>query len=228
VTIAPELEKKSIVPVLNLCTKREVPVEYMPKAKLQILCGAVVHQGIVAQLTDYKYLSTADFYHVTNSTARPVVLIMDQIQDTHNLGAIIRTAESVNITALVITAKGGAEINATVAKTSAGAVFHCPIHRTEDLIALLNNLKSNGIKIVGTARGREKTIYQTDLATGLAIIVGSEGKGVRKNILAHCDEQVSIPMHGRIESLNVSVSTGVILYEVLRQRLLVEEHDHKY
>ena len=194
-------------------------VDYMPKAKMQILCGAVVHQGYAAELADYKYLTEPDLLQLIGNTARPLILILDQIQDTHNLGAIIRTAESVNLTALVMAEKGGAEINATVAKTSAGAIFHCPIHRTADLFVFLETLKATGLKIVGTVMGRQNTIYQADLRTGLAVIVGSEGKGIRKNILGHCDEQVSIPMWGRIDSLNVSVSTAVILYEIIRQRL---------
>jgi 23S rRNA (guanosine2251-2'-O)-methyltransferase len=221
VTLGTELEKKNVAPVLNLCAQRDIPVDYLPKAKLQILCGAVVHQGFVALLAEYKYLSNLDFFNLLKSKINPFILILDQIQDTHNLGAIIRTAESVNLTALVMTTGGGAEINATVAKTSAGAVFHCPIHRTEDLITLLENLKSAGLKIIGTVRGREKTIYHTDFSTSLAVVVGSEGKGIRKNILLHCDEQVSIPMYGRIDSLNVSVSTAVVLYEIVRQRSLV-------
>lgn len=191
----------------------------MPKAKMQILCGAVVHQGYAAELADYKYLNEAELLQLIGNTARPLILILDQIQDTHNLGAIIRTAESVKLTALVLAEKGGAEINATVAKTSAGAIFHCPIHRTADLFVFLEKLKVTGLKIVGTVMGRQNSIYQADLRTGLAVIVGSEGKGIRKNILGHCDEQVSIPMWGRIDSLNVSVSTAVILYEIIRQRL---------
>jgi 23S rRNA (guanosine2251-2'-O)-methyltransferase len=219
VILGRELEKKNILSVLNLCEKKGVKVDYMPKAKLQILCGAVVHQGYVAELTDYKYLTESDLLHLINNSAKPLILILDQIQDTHNLGAIIRTAESVNITALVIAEKGGAEINATVAKTSAGAIFHCPIHRTADLFVFLEKLKDSGLKIVGTVMGRQNTIYQANLNAGLAVIVGSEGKGIRKNILAHCAELVSIPMLGRIDSLNVSVSTAVVLYEIIRQRM---------
>ncbi len=218
-TLGRELEKKNIIPVLKLCEKKGVAVDYMPKAKLQILCGAVVHQGYVARLSDYKYLNEEDFFQLLHKISQPLVLILDQIQDTHNLGAIIRTAESVNLTALVMAEKGGAEINATVAKTSAGAIFHCPIHRTPDLIVFLEKLKTTGLKIVGTVMAGQYTIYQADLNTGLAVIVGSEGKGIRKNILMHCDEQVSIPMFGRIDSLNVSVSTAVVLYEIIRQRL---------
>jgi len=219
VTIGRELEKKNTISILEWCEKRIVPVDYMPKAKLQILCGAVVHQGYVAQLGDYQYVMESDLFQFIKDNPRPVILILDQIQDTHNLGAIIRTAESVNITALVIAEKGGAEVNATVAKTSAGAIFHCPIHRTDHLITFLEKLKTAGIKILGTVMNRDKVIYKSDLTVGLAVIVGSEGKGIRKNILIHCDDQVSIPMRGSIDSLNVSVSTGIVLYEILRQRL---------
>lgn len=219
VILGRELEKKNTLPVLNLCEKKGVKIDYMPKAKLQILCGAVVHQGYVAELADYKYLTETGLFDLIGNTAKPLILILDQIQDTHNLGAIIRTAESVNLTALVIAEKGGAEINATVAKTSAGAIFHCPIHRTADLFVFLEKLRATGLKIVGTVMGRQNTIYQADLSDALAVIVGSEGKGIRKNILGHCDEQVSIPMLGRIDSLNVSVSTAVVLFEIIRQRL---------
>lgn len=197
----------------------------MPKAKLQILCGAVIHQGFVAQMGEYRYVMENNLFQFIKEDPHPVILILDQIQDTHNLGAIIRTAESVRVTALVIAEKGGAEVNATVAKTSAGAIFHCPIHHAENLIVLLEKLKTAGIRIIGTVMNREKVIYKVDLTGGLAVIVGSEGKGIRKNILFHCDDQVSIPMRGSIDALNVSVSTGIVLYEILRQRLSSNRYD---
>jgi 23S rRNA (guanosine2251-2'-O)-methyltransferase len=217
------LENKQISSVLSLCQQRNIPVDYMPKAKLQILCGPVVHQGFVARIADFQYLVEEDFFKTLKNQSHPLLLILDQVQDTHNLGAIIRTAESVKLTALVIAEKGGAEINATVVKTSAGAVFHCPVLRTRDLIVCLNKLKSNGIRIIGTVSGKGNMIYRTDLSGSIAIVVGSEGKGVRKNILLSCDEQVSIPMQGKLDSLNVSVSTALVLYEALRQRYFNKE-----
>jgi len=147
VTLGRELEQKSIQAVLTLCDKKGVAVDYMPKAKLQILCGAVVHQGYVAELTDYRYLTADDLFHLISETSRPLILILDQIQDTHNLGAIIRTAESAALTALVIAEKGGAEINATVAKTSAGAVFHCAPPATTTSTTALEPTRSSALTL---------------------------------------------------------------------------------
>jgi len=147
-----------------------------------------------------------------------LLLILDQIQDPHNLGAILRTAEAAGVTAVIIPEKGSAEITGTVAKTSAGAVFHIPVHRTGDLFALTGKLKDRGIKIFTLAPGKQEIIYRCDLNCPLALVIGSEGKGVRKNLQNLSDDTISIPQTGRTGSLNASVSAALIIFESVRQR----------
>jgi 23S rRNA (guanosine2251-2'-O)-methyltransferase len=218
VFLAYELERKDIENISTLAEKKAIPADFLPKSKLQNLCGPVPHQGIVAQLDYYHYIAKDKIIKLT-STARPsLILILDQIQDPHNLGAIIRTAEVAGITLIVIPEKGSAEVNATVAKTSSGAIFHVPIYREENLLSFLGYLTTLNIQRVALVPGGPHSIYDADLTGNLAIIIGSEGKGVRKNLQKHCELKLSIPGRGKVASLNASVSTAVVLFEAVRQR----------
>jgi 23S rRNA (guanosine2251-2'-O)-methyltransferase len=217
--VAKEMQKKDFFNFRHLAEKRNIPFTAVPKSRLQKYCGPVVHQGIVAELAGYTYTDRKILFSRIKKTAGPVVLILDQVQDTHNMGAIIRTAEICGVTAIIIPEKTSADINPTVAKTSAGAVFHCNIHRTEDLNLIIGDLKKSGLTCMALMPGRKETIFQADLRQPLVLIIGSEGSGVRKNLLSVCDMQLSIPRAGRVDSLNVSVSTGIALFEIMRQRL---------
>jgi 23S rRNA (guanosine2251-2'-O)-methyltransferase len=200
---------------------RNIPVEYLPKEALQRFCGPVVHQGFVAEIKAYAYISETGFFEKITAVDKPLILVMDQIQDVHNMGAIIRTAEVAGVTAVVLPEKGSAKINETVAKTSAGAIFHCPIHQTGDLRALLEKMAGMQLEIMALVPHRQKTIYMADLNKPLVIVVGSEGRGVRKNLLAFCSQKLSIRQYGRLDSLNVSVAAALALFEALRQRSLL-------
>jgi 23S rRNA (guanosine2251-2'-O)-methyltransferase len=173
---------------------------------------------VVAILDEFIYLSEKQLIETLQSSENPFVLILDQIQDPHNLGAIIRTAEIVGITAIIIPEKGSASITSAVAKTSAGAAFHCSLHQTTHLTETMNILRRKNLALIAMVPHKEETIYDTDLKGPLAIVVGSEGKGVRKNIQRLCDKSVSIPGRGKVGSLNASVSTAVVLFEAVRQR----------
>jgi len=216
--IAREIDKKDLQKISGLADKKSIQIIYEKKANLQKICGPVLHQGFVAILNEFRYLNESQVFDRINSSEDPLVLILDQIQDPHNLGAIIRTAEIAGVSIIVLPEKGSASINATVAKTSAGAVFHCPIHRTTDLPALIEKFRQENLKIIATVPNKKETIYDSDLNGPLVIVVGSEGKGVRKNIHQLCDYSVSIPGWGKVESLNASVSTAIILFEAVRQR----------
>jgi 23S rRNA (guanosine2251-2'-O)-methyltransferase len=206
------------VPLLNLAGKRDITLVYQKKSELQRYCGAVLHQGIVAYLEDYHYLPETDLITRIKTASLPFVLLLDQLQDPQNLGAIIRSAEVAGVTAIILPEKGSATINPTVAKTSAGAIFHCPICRSGDLSAILLNLRKAGLTLYAMVANKEKTIFESNLKKPLGLVIGSEGRGVRKNIESLCDEAISIPGFGRIDSLNASVSTAIVLFEVLRQR----------
>ena len=219
VYIAREMDKKDSFKITNLAEKKSVEIVKSRKAELQKICGPVLHQGVAAKLDDYIYLDEKSIRKLMSSEKESFFLILDQIQDPHNLGAIIRTAESAGITALILPEKGSASVSPTVVKTSAGAVFHCLIHRTQDLGQMIQDLKKHKVKILATVTNRPDTIYAADLTGPVAIVVGSEGKGVRKNIQRLCDKSISIPRYGKVDSLNASVSTAVVLFEALRQRL---------
>jgi len=218
ILLARETDKKTILSLLNLIEKEAVPVQYLKKAELQRHCGPVHHQGVVAYLEAFKYWSETQLIKKVSAAPSGFVLILDQIQDPHNLGAIFRSAEIAGVDAVLIPDKGSADINATVAKTSAGAIFHCPVCRSGDLAGTLQQLNKAGLRLYALVAHQPKTIFESDLTGPLALVIGSEGRGVRKNIERLCDETLSIPGIGRMDSLNASVSTAIVLFEVLRQR----------
>jgi 23S rRNA (guanosine2251-2'-O)-methyltransferase len=201
-----------------LAEKRDTAVDFLEKSKMQKFSGPVPHQGIIAQLEGYRYVSKAQANKLIRTANQPLIVILDQIQDPHNLGAIIRTAEVTAVTLVIIPEKGSAEVNATVAKTSSGAIFHVPIYRVAHLFSLLENLINIDVKLTAMVPSAEQSIYDADLRGPQALIIGSEGKGVRKNVLKYCPVKLQIPGMGRVASLNASVSTAVVLFEVLRQR----------
>lgn len=218
IIIAREMEKKDAEKLRNLSLKRNVRISYVQKANLQKLCGPVLHQGIVAILDEFKYINESQLKKTIQSSPNPFILILDQIQDPHNFGAIIRTAEFVGITVIILPEKGNSSITSTVVKTSAGAVFHSLIHRTYNLAGTMEKLQDENITLIAMVPHQQKTIYETDLKRPLAIVIGNEGKGVRKNIRRLCHQSISIPGRGKVESLNASVSTAVALFETVRQR----------
>jgi len=216
--LARELDSKGIQTLLKLCHEKSIEVSYEDKSNLQRFCGPVLHQGIAAYLESYTYASYREVFNVLKNEEDPFILILDQIQDPHNLGAIIRTAEVAGVMAIILPEKGSAVITPTVAKTSAGAIFHCPVHRTPNLINIIQDLKSKNIRVIAMAPNRENTIFNSDLTKPIALVIGSEGKGVRKNIETICDEAISIPRLGKLDSLNASVSSAIVLFEAVRQR----------
>jgi 23S rRNA (guanosine2251-2'-O)-methyltransferase len=218
IILAREIPERERAFFLRLAGQRQIPVEISAKGKIQHYCGPVVHQGIVAIIERYRYADEQDLWNRIDHDENPLLLILDQIQDPHNLGAILRSAEIVDVTCVILPDRSSAEINSTVAKTSAGAVFHVPVHRTITLVGLLDRVREKGITIVAFAPGRSEHIYRFRLDCPLALIVGSEGRGVRKNLQKMADHTLSIPQKGRTGSLNASTSAAVILFETLRQR----------
>ena len=218
VVIASETDRGTIRHILNWVDKRGIELVYDKKALIQNYCGPVVHQGVVAFLSAFDYLPEKQMLDDLAANDDALVLILDQVQDPHNLGAIIRTAEIAHVSAVILPEKGSADITSTVAKTSAGAIFHCPIHRTTNLWLMLKKLQESGFRLNALAPNHDQHIYNTDLCGKLALVIGSEGKGVRKNIQKQCDQTISIPGWGKVDSLNASVSTAVVLFEAVRQR----------
>jgi 23S rRNA (guanosine2251-2'-O)-methyltransferase len=213
-----ELEEKYKKRIISLAQKKNIHVEYIARAKLQKFTGPVVHQGIAAKIEEYKYTTEESIFDLLKENKISMIVILDQIQDPHNVGAIIRTAEIIGRTAIVLPKKGSAPINSTVAKTSSGSIFHAPIHLTNNLFKFIGRLKEKRIKIIAAIPGQQNNIYKTCLTGPVAFIFGSEGEGVRKNLLSYCDVKISIPQAGMVDSLNVSVTAAIVLFESLRQR----------
>ncbi|MEO8211380.1 MAG: 23S rRNA (guanosine(2251)-2'-O)-methyltransferase RlmB [bacterium] len=177
-----------------------------------------ITQGVLGFIKDFEYKTLRDIVEHNKKIVNPLILLLDQITDPHNLGAIIRSAVCLGADGIVIPRHNSAEINHTVIKTSSGAVNYISIAKETNLSNSILFLKNNGYWIAGTDMQAKKIIYETDFKIPIALIIGSEGTGMRKNLKEQCDIIVRIPMIGKLGSLNVSVSTGVFLYEIFRQK----------
>ena len=216
--IAPDATGKPINQIKRLAEQNDKVINYIPKNDIQKFVGAVVHQGVAAHVIFNPFIADEVLEKFILAKKNPLILILDQIQDPHNLGAIIRTAEIAQTDLIVLSAKGTAPVNATVAKTSAGALFGIKLYQSTILVDTIERLKTLDIKILTSLPNTANTIYQADLTNPLALLIGSEDRGIRKHLLNLSDESVSIPQMGKVNSLNASVSAAIILYETMRQR----------
>jgi 23S rRNA (guanosine2251-2'-O)-methyltransferase len=185
-----------------------------PERDLSEAAGTRDHQGVVAWAEPYRY---ADGYELAREDA-PLLVCLDQITDPHNLGAVCRTAEAAGATGVVVPAHHAARVTPAVARASAGAVEHLPVAVVKNMARYLADVKSQLLWAWAAAGDAETQLWNADLAGGIALVLGAEGKGLRPLVRRTCDAAVSIPLHGRVESLNVSVAAGVLLYEARRQR----------
>ncbi|MBR2284003.1 MAG: 23S rRNA (guanosine(2251)-2'-O)-methyltransferase RlmB [Ruminococcus sp.] len=204
--------------IRRLAKEKGAVVKDVQEKKLSQMTGGASHQGVAAVLACAEYASLEDILAVSSGKGtKPFIIICDEIEDPHNLGAIIRTAETAGADGIIIPKRRSAGLNGTVHKTSAGAASYVPVARVPNLAAAIDELKENGVWIYGTdASGSEYT--ETDLTGACALVIGSEGFGISPLIRKKCDFMVSLPMCGRINSLNASVAAGIFMYEVLRQR----------
>ena len=198
--------------------KANVPVNIVPFEKLNRLTKGN-HQGIVALTSPVAFQSLENVVErALDSNNIPLFLVLDQITDVRNFGAILRTAECTGVDAVIIQKSGGAPVSGDTVKTSAGAIFKIPICKVEHIKDAIFYLQGSGITTIAATEKTQTEIYSVDLKRPLAIIMGSEGKGVSKSVLGLVDEKASLPLLGEINSLNVSVACGAFLYEVTRQR----------
>ena len=185
--------------------------------RLSKLCGNHNHQGVVARVAEIPQVRSLDDL-LDQITEPPLILVLDGVTDPHNLGAVLRVADGAGAHAVIAPKDHAVGINATVAKVASGAAETVPYFMVTNLARTLNELKERNIWIYGTSDDAPQTLYQTDLKTAAAIVMGAEGDGMRQLTRKTCDALFSIPMRGGVESLNVSVASGVCLYEALRQR----------
>lgn len=202
----------------GVAREHNLPVTYVPQEKLNRLTTKN-HQGVVCMLSAISYAQVNDLIDFAYSEGRePFFIILDSITDVRNFGAIARTAECAGVTGIIIGDKGNAPITSDAMKTSAGALNHLPVCREDNLKKTLKFLRDNGIMVVACTEKAVKEIYEVKFDQPVALIMGSEEDGISDVLLRECDELVRIPMKGKIESLNVSVATGVAIYEVVRQK----------
>ncbi len=177
-----------------------------------------ISQGIIGFMKDYEYTPLKDLLKKIERVSNPLLIILDEITDPHNFGAIIRSAVCLGADGIIIPRHNSAEVNHTVIKTSSGAVNYIPIAMETNLNNVIKVLKQNAFTIVGTDIQAEKTTFEARLNKAICLIVGSEGKGIRTSLKGNCDELIRIPMAGGFNSLNASVSTAVFMYEIFRQK----------
>jgi 23S rRNA (guanosine2251-2'-O)-methyltransferase len=191
---------------------------YVPDEKLDRF-GNRNHQGVIALISPVGYQSIEEVLPIVFEQGRvPLVLLLDRITDVRNFGAICRSAECMGVDAVIIPEKGGALITSDAIKTSAGALMKIAVCKHHNLKAVIEFLKESGLQIIGCTEKTDKFLYEVDMSLPTCIIMGNEEEGISAEYLKRCTEKVKIPMSGTIESLNVSVSAGIIVYEVLRQR----------
>lgn len=218
VLVQKELNNDLIKELLQLCKEENIPVVRVPDAKLNRITRKN-HQGVVAQMSSIAYASLDNVIDNCFAIGKsPLILVLDHLTDVRNFGAIARTAECAGVDAIVIPEKGSAQINSDAVKTSAGALNFLPVARVRNLFYACRDLQKMGLTLVAITEKTEKTMYEADLSSPVALVMGSEEDGISQEIMGIVDDRVKIPMAGNIESLNVSVSAGVAIYEAIRQR----------
>ena len=209
----------SINKIIALAKENKVVIVEKDKKQMEEMAQTDNFQGVIAIVPPFEYCEIDDILnYAKEKEENPFVLILDGIEDTHNLGAIIRTAETAGVHGIIIPKRRAASVNSTVSKVSCGAIEYMRVARVSNITDSINKLKEEGLWICGTSISAEKYYFNQDLTGPLGIVIGNEGKGMSDLVEKNCDFLVKIPMMGKVESLNASVSTGIIVYEALKQR----------
>ena len=210
----------SINKIIALAKEKKVIINEVSKAKLNQMSQTENNQGVIAIVPPFNYCEIEDILDLAKKRdEKPFILILDGIEDPHNLGSIIRTAETAGVHGIIIPKRRAANVNSTVAKVSAGAVEYMKIARVNNINDAINTLKENDVWICGTDMDTDKYYYDEDFTGGIGIVIGSEGYGISRLVKENCDFLVKIPMKGKITSLNASVSAGIVMYEAVKQRM---------
>jgi len=205
--------------ILSLAHERRISVQLTDKLRLTQMTGTKNSQGVAAMIAEYCYSDITEMLTLANDRVEPpLIALLDGIEDPHNLGAIIRSAECAGVHGIIIPQHRAVDLTETVAKTSAGALSHIAVAKVTNLIPVMEELRQAGLWIAGATNEAEKDLYHTDLSEPLGIVIGSEGRGIRRLVKEKCDFLIRIPMKGKISSLNASVAAAVVFFEVVRQR----------
>ena len=208
--------------LIELARTRNVTVRRAPRASIDRAIGSTHHQGVMARVNAAQYADVDDLVSSiamrVGSESEPLVVVLDGVEDPRNLGAILRTSECAGVDGVFVPERRAAGLTDTVAKAAAGAVEHVPVARVTNLSRLIEQLKERNVWVVGTVADAPTSYNEWDWTRPSAVVLGGEGAGLHRLVREHCDVLVSIPVRGKIQSLNVSVAAGIVLYEALRQR----------
>jgi 23S rRNA (guanosine2251-2'-O)-methyltransferase len=217
--IADNAQKHYSGPIIAEAKELGILVQTADRRKIDQMLEGVQTQGVVAQVAAYDYVEVDDILRIAKEKGQePLILILDEIEDPHNLGSILRTADCTGVHGVIIPKRRSVGLTAAVAKTSAGAIEYVPVAKVTNIAQTIDSLKKKGVWIAGADGDAKITVYQNDLTIPLAIVIGNEGSGIGRLIKEKCDFLFKLPMFGRINSLNASVAASVLLYEVVRQR----------
>ncbi len=208
----------SVAAIIAKCSAKGILIKEVSPQKLDFLCGNANHQGVAVMFSAQEYCEVSDILdYAKEKNENPFIIICDEIEDPHNLGAIIRSAEACGVHGIIIPKRRSASLNATVAKSASGALEYMRVARVTNIANEIESLKKNGIWVFGADMdGKDYT--QFDYSIPVALVIGNEGKGIGRLVGEKCDEIISLPMCGKINSLNASVAAGVLMYEVVRKR----------
>lgn len=211
--------KGSIEKVIGRAKNKNVIIKTVDKKTLDNMANGEVHQGVIASISSFEYSSVEDILNeAKNREEDPFIVILDEIEDPHNLGAIIRSCETAGVHGVIIPKRRSASINSTVYKSSAGACNYLRVAKVTNINRTIDELKEKNIFVYGTDGDAKSYYNKTNLTGPIAIVIGNEGKGISMQIKKNCDDLIKIPMRGKITSLNASNACAVVCYEVLRQR----------
>ena len=210
---------KQVEDIKQLASERGVKYQFVSRQKIEQLATTKVNQGLIAFLSSVTYTDLDDWLGSLDMQNNPIVLMLAELQDPHNVGSIIRTAEAAGASSVIIAKHRAVGLTATVAKVSAGAIAHMPIIRVTNLAQTLQELKDKGFWVVGTDAKADKNYYEIQYNMPTVLVIGSEGKGMGPLLEKKCDYLIKIPMLGQVTSLNASVAAGIMTYEIVKQRL---------
>lgn len=221
--IAKEQGSGALGEILKLAREQNVVIQVVPKKRLDQVTGGMVHQGVLAFVAPYPYADLEEiFKRVEAKGEAPFILLLDGLEDPHNLGSILRTADAAGVHGVILPKRRSVALNATVAKTSAGAIHYVPVARVTNLAATIDQLKEANVWVYGAGPEGNMDFRQADYRGGTALVIGHEGKGISRLVWEKCDVHVRLPMAGRVASLNAAVAAALLMYEVYRQRVPLE------
>lgn len=217
--IAEGTQKAAMNKVLVMAKERGIITQFVPRRKLDQMAETTDHQGVIASIAAYRYEDFQNLLQkVKETNGIPFFVMLDEIEDPHNLGSILRTADVVGVNGIIIPKRRSVGLTATVAKTSAGAIEYVPVTRVTNLAQTLDQLKEEGFWVVGTDASAKQSFTEVDYQIPIVLVIGSEGKGMSRLIKEKCDFVVKLPMKGHVNSLNASVAAAIMMFEVYRNR----------